>query len=95
MIYVATFYIIFFNCLIELFYLFLGASSTVDGIEDTFQNILDDKNGAIHGPWGAMAPPPPPPKIFFFTYHICLHEILVSRTRKFFLVPPVFQPTTK
>ena len=42
MIYVAAFYIIFFNCLIELFYLFLGASSTVDGIEDTFQNILDD-----------------------------------------------------
>ena len=70
MIYVAAFYIIFFNCLIELFYLFLGASSTVDGIEDTLQNILDDKNGAIHGPWGAMAPPPPHPLPQDFFFHL-------------------------
>jgi len=27
---------------LNLFYLFLGSSSTVDRIEDTFQNILDD-----------------------------------------------------
>ena len=27
---------------LNLFYLFLGSSSTVDGTEDTFQNILDD-----------------------------------------------------
>ena len=27
---------------LNLFYLFLGSSSTLDGTEDTFQNILDD-----------------------------------------------------
>ena len=42
MIYVATFFIIFFNCLIEFILPFLGSSSTVDGTEDTFQNIPND-----------------------------------------------------
>ena len=43
MIYVIAFFIVFFNCLIEFVLLFLGLSSTVDGIEaNTFQNILDD-----------------------------------------------------
>ena len=43
MIYVAAFFIIFFNCLIEfILSFFLGSSSTIDGIEDKFQNILDD-----------------------------------------------------
>ena len=43
MIYVAAFFIIFFNCLIEFnLFFFLGSSSTIDGIEDKFQNILDD-----------------------------------------------------
>ena len=45
MIYVATFFIVFFNCLIEFVLLFLGLSSIVDGIEaNTFQNILDDSD---------------------------------------------------
>ena len=45
MIYVAAFFIVFFNCLIEFVLLFLGRSSIVDGIEaSTFQNILDDSN---------------------------------------------------
>ena len=45
MIYVAAFFIVFFNCLIEFVLLFLGRSSIVDGIEaNTFQNILDDSN---------------------------------------------------
>ena len=43
MIYVAVFFIVFFNCLIEFVLPFLGLSSIVDGIEaNTFQNILDD-----------------------------------------------------
>ena len=42
MSYVAAFFIIFFNCLIEFILPFLGSSSTLDGPEDTFQNILDD-----------------------------------------------------
>ena len=43
MIYVAVFFIVFFNCLIEFVLHFLGLSSIVDGIEaNTFQNILDD-----------------------------------------------------
>ena len=43
MIYVAVFFIVIFNCLIEFVLLFLGLSSIVDGIEaNTFQNILDD-----------------------------------------------------
>ena len=43
MIFVAAFFIIFFNCLIEfILSFFLGSSSTTDGIEYTFQNILDD-----------------------------------------------------
>ena len=43
MIYVAVFFIVFFNCLIEFVLLFLGLSSIVDEIEaNTFQNILDD-----------------------------------------------------
>ena len=43
MIYVAAFFTVFFNCLIEFVLLFLGLSSIVDGIEvNTFQNILDD-----------------------------------------------------
>ena len=45
MIYVATFFIVFFNFLIEFVLLFLGLSSIVDGIEaNTFQNILDDSD---------------------------------------------------
>ena len=45
MIYVIAFFIVFFNCLIEFVLLFLGLSSTVDGIEaNTFQNILDDSD---------------------------------------------------
>ena len=45
MIYVAVFFIVFFNCLIEFVFLFLGLSSIVDGIEaNTFQNILDDSD---------------------------------------------------
>ena len=45
MIYVATIFTVFFNCLIEFFLLFLGLSSIVDGIEaNTFQNILDDSD---------------------------------------------------
>ena len=45
MIYVAAFFTVFFNCLIEFVLLFLGLSSIVDGIEvNTFQNILDDSD---------------------------------------------------
>ena len=45
MIYVAAFFIVFFNCLIEFVLLFLGPSSDANGIEaNTFQNILDDSN---------------------------------------------------
>ena len=45
MIYVATIFTVFFNCLIEFVLLFLGLSSIVDGIEaNTFQNILDDSD---------------------------------------------------
>ena len=45
MIYVATFFIVFFSCLIEFVLLFLGLSSIVDGIEaNTFLNILDDSD---------------------------------------------------
>ena len=45
MIYVAAFFIVFFNCLIEFVLIFLGLSSIVDGIEaNRFQNILDDSD---------------------------------------------------
>ena len=45
MIYVAAFFIVFFNSLIEFVLLFLGPSSDANGIEaNTFQNILDDSN---------------------------------------------------
>ena len=45
MIYVIAFFIVFCNCLTEFVLLFLGLSSTVDGIEaNTFQNILDDSD---------------------------------------------------
>ena len=45
MIYVAAFFTVFFNCMIEFFLLFLGLSSVVDGIEaNIFQNILDDSD---------------------------------------------------
>ena len=45
MIYVAAFFIVFFNCLIEFFLPFLGILSVVDGIEaNIFQNILDDSD---------------------------------------------------
>ena len=45
MIYVAAFFTIFFNCLIEFVLLILGISSIVDGIEaNTFLNILDDSD---------------------------------------------------
>ena len=42
MIYVATSLLYFSIVWLNLFYHFLGFSSTIDGIEDTFQNILDD-----------------------------------------------------
>ena len=45
MIYVAAFFTVFFNCMIEFVLLFLGLSSVVDGIEaNIFQNILDDSD---------------------------------------------------
>ena len=45
MIYVAAFFTVFFNFLIEFVLLILGISSIVDGIEaNTFQNILDDSD---------------------------------------------------
>ena len=45
MIYVAAFFTVFFNSLIEFVLPFLGISSIVDGIEaNIFQNILDDSD---------------------------------------------------
>ena len=47
--------------------------------------VGDDVQGQSYS-W-TMGGHGPPRFFFFFFYHICLHEILVSGPRKFFLAP--------